>query len=101
MFMSSMKRMSFQKRRNRSRSRTLLCESLERRSLFSVLTVTTPLDIVNPNDGVLSLREAVIQANASKGTNTIVVPAGTYMLSLAGTFEDAALTGDLDLTGHL
>ncbi|HXE97663.1 MAG TPA: choice-of-anchor D domain-containing protein, partial [Dongiaceae bacterium] len=31
--------------------------------------------------------------------DTIVLPAGTYTLTIAGTGEDAAATGDLDITG--
>jgi CSLREA domain-containing protein len=55
------------------------------------------------NDGVCSgadcsLREAVIRSNVCPGTQTIRVPAGTYTLTHAGTSEDAAATGDLDLT---
>ena len=45
-----------------------------------------------------SLRACVIWANAAAGTDTITVPAGTYTLTLAGTGEDAANTGDLDIT---
>ena len=45
-----------------------------------------------------SLRACVIWANAVAGTDTITVPAGTYTLTLAGTGEDAANTGDLDIT---
>ena len=37
------------------------------------------------------------EANATPGADTIVVPAGTYRLTLQGRGEDAGLTGDLDL----
>src|SRR5207253_4752858 len=76
-------------------------EPLEDRAVPATLTVTTPLDVVNATDGLLSLREAVLQANATNGADTIVVPAGTYTLTRAGANDDAALTGDLDLTGHV
>jgi len=50
-----------------------------------------------------SLRSAVIAANSDSGS-TIVVPAGTYTLSIAGddstTGEDPTI-GDLDVTGAL
>jgi hypothetical protein len=59
------------------------------------------LDILNGGDSVLSLREAIIEANATPKADTIVVPAGTYMLTLAGADEDAAATGDLDITTDL
>ncbi|MCJ7708939.1 MAG: CSLREA domain-containing protein, partial [Anaerolineales bacterium] len=55
------------------------------------------------NDGVCnvadcSLREAVRNANACPGWQTITLPAGAYTLSIAGAEEDAAATGDLDIT---
>jgi hypothetical protein len=56
--------------------------------------VTKTTDSVD--DG--SLRACVIWSNANSGTDTITVPAGTYTLTLAGTGEDAANTGDLDIT---
>jgi hypothetical protein len=65
------------------------------------LVVTTTDDVINSSDGLLSLREAVIAANAANGPKKIVLPAGTYVLTLSGADEDAALTGDLDLTGHV
>src|SRR5262249_34206769 len=68
-------------------------EKLEDRAVPAVLNVTTALDVVDPSDGLLSLREAVLQANTANGANTIVVPAGTYVLTRAGAGEDAALTG--------
>ncbi|NCX97318.1 MAG: hypothetical protein EBX35_01675 [Planctomycetia bacterium] len=43
-----------------------------------------------------TLRQAVIQANATPGADTIMLRAGTYRLTLAGADEDAAATGDLD-----
>ena len=45
-----------------------------------------------------SLREAVVTANAAAGPDTITVPPGTYTLTLAGAGEEAAATGDLDIT---
>lgn len=52
-------------------------------------------------DADCSLREAIIAANAAAGDDIITLPAGTYTLSLAGTGEDAAATGDLDITSNL
>ncbi len=62
--------------------------------------------IADTNDGVCSgadcsLREAVIRANVCAGTQTIQVPAGVYTLTRAGAGEDAAATGDLDLTDNV
>jgi CSLREA domain-containing protein len=48
-----------------------------------------------------SLREAIIAANAAPGDDTITVPAGTYTLTIAGAGEDAAATGDLDITSNI
>lgn len=52
-------------------------------------------------DGDLSLREAIILANAGGGPATIQLPAGTYLLTRTGSFEDNALTGDLDIRGNV
>ena len=45
-----------------------------------------------------SLREAVIAANAAAGPDRIVLGAGSYSLTIAGAGDDAAGTGDLDVT---
>ncbi|MGA9532894.1 MAG: choice-of-anchor Q domain-containing protein [Anaerolineales bacterium] len=70
---------------------------------------TDPLVVtktVDTNDGLCtaddcSLREAVITANACPGPQTIQLPAGGYHLTRAGAGEDAAKTGDLDITDDL
>ncbi len=51
--------------------------------------------------GDCSLREAVIAANAAAGADTIKVPPGTYTITIAGTGEDNAATGDFDIRGEL
>jgi hypothetical protein len=48
-----------------------------------------------------SMRGAVVAANAATGADAITVPANTYTLTRAGDSEDAASTGDLDITGEL
>lgn len=48
-----------------------------------------------------SLRGAVIAANAAAGTDTIVLSAATYDLTVAGELEDLSATGDLDITDDL
>ncbi len=45
-----------------------------------------------------TLRAAVQEANACAGFDVITVPAGTYVLTLPGGAENAAATGDLDIT---
>jgi CSLREA domain-containing protein len=73
----------------------------------TTISVTTTEDELN-SDGDCSLREAIRAANldvavdacaAGSGSDDITLPAGTYTLSISGGEEDAAATGDLDLTG--
>ncbi|HEX9798067.1 MAG TPA: CSLREA domain-containing protein [Anaerolineales bacterium] len=64
------------------------------------LAVTTYDD---KNDGVClpddcSLREAVVTANRCEGRQEIRLPVGVFELSLAGRGEEAAASGDLDIT---
>ncbi len=47
---------------------------------------------------VCTLRAAIQASNANSGTDTISLPAGVYTLTIAGRNEDAAATGDLDIT---
>ncbi len=81
---------------------SLQLEALEQRQLLTatVIAVDTPADTVDPLDGLTSLREAVIQANASPDDHEIQLPAGTYTLTRQGANEDAALTGDLDILNN-
>lgn len=52
--------------------------------------------------GTCTLRAAIQAANATPNiADTINLPAGTYFLTLSGTDEDAAATGDLDITDEL
>src|SRR2546425_290335 len=73
----------------------------------ATFTVNSTADAVDatPGDGrcatatsSCTLRAAIQEANALAGPDTIVVPAGTYVLTIAGQGEDAAATGDLDVT---
>jgi hypothetical protein len=52
-------------------------------------------------EGHCSLRAAVQEANATLGGDSILLPAGTYLLTLSGTDEDAASSGDLDVDDDL
>jgi CSLREA domain-containing protein len=74
---------------------------------FAVNSIADAVDAV-PGDSscltagaVCSVRAAIQEANALAGPDEITIPAGTYVLSLAGTAEDAAATGDLDITSEL
>ncbi len=86
-----------------------------RPTLGGPLVVNSPADLVdeNPGDGLCStggvigdedectLRAAVMEANAVGGNNTILVPAGTYEITIVGSGENMARTGDLDLNDHV
>ena len=76
--------------------------------MLSTFRVNTTLDTVAVDlksgkdaSGHISLRSAIQAADARGGSNTIVLPAGIFTLTIAGTGEDAASTGDLDITGNL
>lgn len=85
-------------------------ERLEDRVVLSAYSVTSTLDSVDvsPGDGVAAdangkatLRAAVMDANALAGADTITLGAGVFTMSLPGRGENAALTGDIDITGNL
>jgi len=70
----------------------------------ATFTVDTTADIVDALDGLTSLREAVSAANASPGDDEIVLPAGTFTLTIGGPGDNANVRGDLDhvdATGNL
>ena len=73
-------------------------------------TVTSTADAADasPGDGVCddgtgscTLRAAIMEANAVPGADAITLPSGSYALATAGTGEDEAATGDLDITDDL
>jgi len=80
----------------------------------ATVNVNTTTDVVAV-DGLCSLREAITSVNnhaasgnltgecaAGDGNNdTIIVPAGTYILALAGIDEDNNATGDLDIRANV
>jgi len=79
-------------------------------SLAASFIVNSELDQVDavPGDGVCAtaseactLRAAIQEANALAGEESIEVPAGNHVLTIPGTDEDAAATGDLDITDGL
>src|SRR5262249_29149831 len=51
--------------------RLLRCEPLEDRRMLALVTVTTLADTTDANDGVISLREAIVATNAAPGADTI------------------------------
>src|SRR5207245_8353591 len=93
---------------------TMLLATVPVSAVAATFTVNATDDRVdaNPGDGhcdadsatpgdQCTLRAAVQEANASPGADTIMLPAGTYKLKLAGIDEDAAATGDLDIVGDV
>jgi len=75
----------------------------------SNITVNTTVDELNAN-GNCTLREAIQSANtdsaidactAGSGDDVIDLPAGTYIMSIAGSGEDSNATGDFDITSNL
>ena len=50
------------------------------------------------SDGFISLREAILAVNAGAGGQTISLGAGTYTFTAGADYEDAAASGDLDIT---
>ncbi len=115
-----MKSMMKNRRNRRTAARLLLALALllggrawaERQAAASTtaaINVTTTGDKID-KDRECSLREAVLAANidtavnecsAGNGADVIKLPAGRYVLSVAGAGEDAAETGDLDIDGSL
>lgn len=78
-----------------------------RLAAFWVDTTADTTD-VNPGDeicadstGHCSLRAAIMESNALSGARTIVLPSGTYLLSIIGAGEDLGATGDLDITRNV
>jgi len=74
-----------------------------RAATFSVDTFLDTIDS-NPGDGICadadqdcSLRAAIEESNAMPGADTIELPAGDFVLSIAGTGEDLGASGDLDI----
>lgn len=75
----------------------------------ATITVNTTDDELN-TDGDCSLREAIQAANtdtavdgctAGSGIDTISLPTGFYILTIAGAGENANGTGDLDITSDV
>ncbi len=96
-------------RRRRPNSRQCLqLERLEGRVVLSTFRVNTTLDAVAVNlkngqdaAGQISLRSAIMAADARGGNNQIILPAGTFTLTLAGAGEDKDATGDLDINANV
>ncbi len=66
---------------------------------MAMFTVTTSTDLVNSGDGLLSLREAIAQANATAAADTIVFANGIEGQTLVLTNGELAITKDLTIDG--
>jgi len=68
----------------------------------TVFNVNSTADILSPGAGTVTLRSAIVAANADVSGNPSVINltvAGTYTLTLANASEEtAAMSGDLDIT---
>jgi CSLREA domain-containing protein len=86
-----------------------LCGELVPTTVRTWVNTTADSTDVSPGDGqcadssgACSLRAAVQEANAAPGSAVIFLDgAASYSLSLAGSGEDAGLTGDIDVTSKV
>ena len=67
---------------------------------MAYLTVTTPIDVVAPGDGKLSLREALTLANGSSGPDTIRFSATVVGQTLVLTGGELTITDDVTIDGN-
>src|SRR6266478_4919390 len=74
----------------RRRRQMVLAEAIEPRRLLSTFTVNTTGDVTNPSDGLTTLREAIVAANAHAGADTIDFSPTVFT---AGSLHTIKLTG--------
>jgi CSLREA domain-containing protein len=82
----------------------------------TAITVNSTEDTISAVDNMCTLREAIIAANtdlrsgpgsgecpagSASEMDTIIVPPGTYTLTITGQDEDDGLQGDLDVTSSM
>jgi hypothetical protein len=101
---------TFRKQSQKSKVRRLrpMLEGLESRLTPSTFNVNTFLDTVAVNlqkgtdaSGHVSLRSAIMAADANPSSNTIVLPSGTFKLTIPATGNDGSANGDLDIAANL
>ncbi len=102
--------MSFRKRNDKARVRRLRprLEGLEDRVTPSTFHVNTVLDTVAVNlntgtdaSGHVSLRSAIMAADAKGGNNKIILPAGDFTLTIPAASGDGNASGDLDIDANV
>ena len=80
--------------------RPLRYEPLEDRHLLALVTVTTPLDTVDFDDGLTSLREAIFATNLISGPDEITFDFGhNGPETIVLTQGELKITDDLTITG--
>ncbi|MGL6280932.1 MAG: choice-of-anchor Q domain-containing protein [Microcoleaceae cyanobacterium] len=68
---------------------------------MAIINVTTQLDEVNSQDNVISLAEAVAQANQTPENDQIVLQAGaSYPVGITLTFNDLHTAGQFEIQGN-
>ena len=84
-------------------------QPVEAASSNNTFTVNSTADLPDGNvsdnqclaqNGKCTLRAAIMQANSASGMDTILLPAGTYLLTLPGV-DDNDQFGDLDISDDL
>jgi len=87
---------------------SLLCVAQPASATLFLVTESYDAVDVSPGDricadasGRCTLRAAVQESNALSGADIIILPSGTYTLSIPGNAEHAAVTGDLDLLSSI
>ncbi len=83
--------------RNRRRHRRLRLETLEVRRVLATFIVTTATDVVDTNDSLTSLREAIDSANGTTGADNIVFDSAVF----AGASKIDLLLGQFEVTEDL
>ena len=80
---------------------------VEAEATFTVDNTNDAVD-ANPGDGICAtsegectLRAAIQETNALPGADRINIPVDTFTLTLSGLNEDAAVSGDLDISDDL
>ena len=103
----TMLRISMRNRKARRRGLRPGLEGLEGRVRLSTFNVNTTLDSVATNlktgkdaSGHISLRSAIMAADAQGGTNKIIVPAGTYTLTPRQQLNNGT-AGELDINANV
>lgn len=84
---------------SRQQSRRWSVERLEVRWMLAVAWVTTELDVIDLDDDLISLREAILAANMLTGSDTIEFDASLAGKTIQLTRGELRITDDLVLNG--